>query len=174
MWEYALTYYCSKRIAYIHWLNVYRIDWEILIWACKGVFGSGTKCNGMSWFRSIEMEWFRLCVWYKNVVEWNGYVSMFSWWNGMEWKLFKLVFAFLVSYATLIICSWAFFSNSKITFSLSFHHRGKQVRCLHQSENIPRFSYLASPGIHEDHTVLDIHIRLSEPYPVLRIVAYMD
>ena len=29
----------------------------------KGVFGSGTKCNGMSWFHSIIMGWFHPCVW---------------------------------------------------------------------------------------------------------------
>ena len=29
----------------------------------QGVFGSGTKCNGMSWFRSTRMGWFRPCVW---------------------------------------------------------------------------------------------------------------
>jgi hypothetical protein len=35
-------------------------DWsQISDHALKGVFGSRTKWNGMSWFRSRGMEWFR-------------------------------------------------------------------------------------------------------------------
>ena len=48
---------------------------DYLTKAYKGVFGCGTKWNGMSWFHSTRMGRFRLCVCLSTV-------------DGMEWLHF--------------------------------------------------------------------------------------
>jgi hypothetical protein len=58
----------------------------------RGVFSLGTKWNGMSWFHSTGMGWFRSCVWLGQKM-YNGMVPSYvqlGQKSGMEW--FRSIF----------------------------------------------------------------------------------